>query len=175
MKTNEMNEPRSESLPAATARSQDAKPDRAVIVVALIIINLLTLHLSEDIVYGYEPSGLSNLIAVPFAAVWLYATLALAGRRLGYLLLLFGSFFAAIVPVVHMSGRGVRAEVVTSSGGLFFMWALIAIAMSASVSCLLSIHGMWRLRQSLLGFLLLCVIPMIVLSALFGYLVYARN
>jgi hypothetical protein len=158
-----------------TARSRDAKPDNAVIVVALIIITLLTLHLSEDIVYGYEPSRLSTLIAVPFVAAWLYATLALAGRRLGYLLLLFGSFFAAIVPVVHMSGRGVRAEVVTSSGGLFFMWALIAIAMSASVSCLLSIHGLWRLRQSLLGFVLWCVVPVIVMSALFGYVIYARN
>lgn len=151
------------------------KSDNAVIVMALFTITLLTLHLSQDIVYGYEPSGLSNLIGVPLAAVWLYATLALAGRRTGYLLLLFGSFFAAIVPVIHLSGRGVRAEVVTSGGGLFFMWALIAIAMAASVSCLLSVHGLWRLRQSLLGFALWCVIPVVVLSALFGYAVFARN
>jgi hypothetical protein len=151
------------------------KSDIAVMIMALVIITLLTLHLSQDVVYGYEPSRVSVLIGVPIAAVWLYATLALAGSRLGYLLLLFGSFFAAIVPVIHMSGRGVRAEVVTSSGGLFFMWGLIAIAMSASVSCLLSMHGLWRLRRSLLGIVLWCVIPVIVLCALFGYVVYARN
>lgn len=148
--------------------------DKAVMILALLIITLLTFHLSEDIVYGYEPSGLTNLIAVPIAGAWLYATLALAGRRGGYLLLLFGSFFVAIVPVIHMSGRGVRAEVVTSSGGLFFMWALIAIAMIASVALFLSVHGLWRLRRSLLGFVLWCVIPVIGLSGLFGYVVYAR-
>ena len=166
-----MNELRSESSENGTPM----KADKGVMVMALIIVALLTFHLSQDVVYGYEPSGLSNLIAVPFVAVWLYATLALAGRRAGYLLLLFGSFFAAIVPVIHMSGRGVRAEVVTSSGGLFFIWALIAIATSASVSCLLSVHGLWRRRRGLLGFVLWCVIPLFALSGLFGYVVYARN
>ena len=166
-----MNEPQSESSANVTL----IKSDKAVIIMALLIITLLTFHLSEDVVFGYEGSGLSNLIGVPIAGLWLYATLALAGRRGGYLLLLFGSFFAMIIPVVHMSGRGVRAEVVTSSGGLLFIWAMIAIAMIASVSCFLSIHGLWRLRQSLLGFVLWCVIPVIVLSGLFGYVVYARN
>lgn len=122
------------------------KADSGVIVMALIMVTLLTLHLSHDVVFGYEPATLATLTAVPVVGAWLYTTLALAGRRSGYVLLLAGALLAAVVPFVHMSGRGVRAEVVASSGGFFFVWTLIALAMSASISCLVSLHGLWRLR-----------------------------
>jgi hypothetical protein len=113
-------------------------------IMALIIMMLLTLHLSQDVVYGYEPSTLQTLAFVPIGAAWLYFTLALAGRRGGYVLLLLGGFLAAVVPFVHMSSRGVRAEVVHSPGGLIFMWTLMALAISAGVAFLLALHGFWR-------------------------------
>jgi hypothetical protein len=57
------------------------KPD-GVTIMALVIIMLLTVHLSGDVVYGYEPSGLRALVGVPIVCIWLYGALALAGRDL---------------------------------------------------------------------------------------------
>ncbi len=158
-----------------SAQAMIVKPDNAVIVMALIIVLLLTIHLTQDVIYGYEPAALSTLIGVPFAGVWLYATLALSGRRSSYMLLVLGSLVAAIVPTIHMSGRGVRAEVVQSGGGLFFIWTLIALATSASVSSLLSIQGFWRLKRSLLGFVIWTLATFAIAGALFSYLIYPRR
>jgi hypothetical protein len=151
------------------------KRDNVAVLAALILIVLLTIHLSQDIVFGYEPSGLINPIAMTIAAFWFYSTFVLAGRRAGYLLLLIGSFAAAVVPLIHMSGSGVRDEVVRSSGGLFFLWVLLALGVSAPFSVLLSIHGMWRVRRSILGFVVWCCMPTVLLGALIGYVVYTRH
>ena len=52
-------------------------------IVSLLSILFTTLHLAGDIVYGYEPGTVSNLIAIPIVVVWLYGTLVLAERRSG--------------------------------------------------------------------------------------------
>lgn len=151
------------------------KPDNIAIAMALAIVILMISHLSHDVIYGYEPANLKILVAVPILALWLYAAVALAGRRSGYILLIIGSYLAAIVPIVHMSGRGVRDEVVQSGGGFFFIWGLIALATIAAVSFLLSIHGLWRLKQSILGFLLSTLVAVLAGGALLASLVYSRG
>ena len=54
-------------------------------IASLLSILFMTLHLTDDIVRGMEPGTLSDLIAVPILAVWLYGTLVLAERRSGTL------------------------------------------------------------------------------------------
>ena len=41
-------------------------------IASLLTILLLTFHLADDIVRGYEKGGTSNLLAIPIAVVWLY-------------------------------------------------------------------------------------------------------
>jgi hypothetical protein len=57
------------------------------------------------------------------------------------------SFFAAIMPAVHMSGAGVGGKIAESSGGFFFIWTLIALGVTGSFSLILSVGGLWRLRR----------------------------
>lgn len=151
------------------------KPDITLTIVSLSTIILLTFHLSQDIVYGYDPSGPTNLVGILILAVWLYATLALSGRRSGYMILLLGSFIAAVMPVIHTSGPGVRAEVVKSDGGLFFLWTLVALGISGTVLFVLSMQGLWRIERSIRGFLLWILITVVAGGALFGSLVYFRS
>jgi hypothetical protein len=92
------------------------KTDNILTITSLLAMVLLSLHFTDDVVRGIEPGGLKNLIGVLILAVWLYATLALARRRWGYAILLLGSIFAALMPVVHMSGQGVGGEFAASSG-----------------------------------------------------------
>ena len=51
-------------------------------ITSLLSLLLFTFHMSEDVVRGMEPGGLSNLIGgVLISVVWLYVALALAERR----------------------------------------------------------------------------------------------
>jgi hypothetical protein len=116
-------------------------------VMSLLSILLLTFHLAHDIVFRLEKGGVSNLIAVPIFVLWLYATLVLAGRRSGYIIILLASLLTMGVPVIHMMGRGVGAgsRISGSSGAFFFVWTLIAIGTTSLFSVILALRGLWRL------------------------------
>ena len=119
-------------------------------VASLLSVLFFTLHLTDDIVRGMEPGGLSNLIGgVLISVVWLYGTLVLAERRSGYILLLLESLLGLAIPVIHMKGKGVgvASGIANSSGGFFFVWILIALGVTALFSVILSARGLWSLRR----------------------------
>ena len=120
-------------------------------IASLLSILFFTLHLADDIVRGMEPGGLSNLIGgVLISVVWLYATLVLAERQSGYIILLLGSLLSLAVPVIHMKGTGVgvASGIANSSGGFFFIWTLLALGVTGLFSVILSARGLWSLRRS---------------------------
>jgi hypothetical protein len=58
-------------------------------IASLLSVLLFTFHLTDDIVRGGEPGGLSNLVGGSLImVVWLYGALVLAERRSGYVILL---------------------------------------------------------------------------------------
>jgi hypothetical protein len=117
---------------------------------SLLSLLLLTLHLTDDIVRGIEPGGLSNLIGgVLISVVWLYGTLLLAERRAGYIIILLGALLSLAVPVIHMKGKGVgvASGIANSSGGFFFVWTLIALGVTGLFSVILSARGLWSLQR----------------------------
>jgi len=114
---------------------------------SLLSILLVTFHLADDIVRGMEPGTLPDLAGVLILVVWLFATLVLAERRSGYVIVLLGSLLGAAVPVFHMKGAGV-GEIAKSSGGFFFVWTLLALGVTALLSVILSVRGLWRLRRA---------------------------
>jgi hypothetical protein len=119
-------------------------------VASLLSVLFFTLHLTDDIVRGIEPGGLSNLVGgVLISVVWLYAALVLAGRRSGYVILLIGSLLGLGIPFIHMRGKGVgvASGIANSGGGFFFVWTLIALGVTALFSVVLSAHGLWGLRR----------------------------
>ncbi len=111
---------------------------------SLFSILLSTFHLSDDIIRGMEKGGLSNLVAVPILVLWLYGTLVLAERRSGYVIILLGSLLGLAIPVVHMKGAGLGAQVARSpSGGFLFVWTIIAVGVTALFSIILAARGLW--------------------------------
>ena len=117
-------------------------------ITSLLSILFITLHLADDIVRGFEKGGLSNLLAVPIAVLWLYGTLVLAERRSGYVIILLGSLLGAYVPYLHFKAAGgvVHGEIAKSSGALLWVWTLIALGVCAVFSIILSAHGLWKLQ-----------------------------
>lgn len=118
----------------------------ALQVTSLLSILLLSLHLADDVVRGFEPGDLSNYPGILILAVWLYATLGLAERRAGYAVLLVASLLGSVLPVVHLRGAGVGGAIAGSSGGLLFVWTLLALGATALVAAALAARGLGRLR-----------------------------
>jgi hypothetical protein len=112
-------------------------------IASLLSILLLTFHLTDDIVRGFEPGQLSNLTALPIFVVWLYGTLVLAERRAGYVIMLLGSILGLGVPFIHMMGAGV-GEIAKTSGGFFFVWTLLSLGVTSLFSIILSVRGLWN-------------------------------
>lgn len=117
-------------------------------VASTLSVLLFTLHLADDIVRGFEPGTPTNLTAVPIFVVWLYGTLVLTERRLGYVIVLLASLLGAVVPVIHFSATGGVAggEIAGSSGAFFWVWTLIALGVSSVFSAILAAQGLWRLQ-----------------------------
>lgn len=127
------------------------KHDVMLTFTSLLSVLFMAFHLTDDIVRGMEPGGLSTLIGVLILVVWLYATLLLAGRRSGYGILLVLSILGSGVPVVHMMGAGLAGGRIANSSGVFFwVWTLIALGVTTIFSVILSARGLWSLhwRQS---------------------------
>jgi hypothetical protein len=126
------------------------KQNLLLTITSLLSILLMTFHLTDDIVRGMEPGRLSSLTAVPILVVLLYGTLVLAGRRSGYVVILLGSLLLLVVPVIHMKGKGVgvASGIANSSGGFFFVLTLIALGVTALISVILSVRGLWSLRRT---------------------------
>jgi hypothetical protein len=124
------------------------KHNTILTVTSLLSILFFTFHMSDDIVRGFEPGGFRNVGGILIAALWLYGTLALAGRRSGYVLMLLGALLGSVIPLAHMRGVGlVGGRIANSSGILFFVWTLIALGVTASCSVVLSARGLWGLRR----------------------------
>jgi hypothetical protein len=118
-------------------------------ITSLLLVLFLTFHLAGDIVYGFEPGGLANLVGgVLITVVWLCGILVLAERRSGYIIMLLGSLFSLVVPIVHMKGPkgvGITSRLVNTSGHFFFVWTLIAIGVLGLFSAILSARGLWSM------------------------------
>ena len=126
------------------------KQNLVLTITSLLSILLMTFHLADDIVRGMEPGGLSSLIVVPIVVVLLYGTVVLGEGRSGHVIILLVSLLLLVVPVVHMKGKGVgvASGIANSSGGFFFVWTLIALGVTALISVILSVRGLWSLRRT---------------------------
>jgi len=116
-------------------------------IASLLSLLFLIFHLAGDIVYGYEPGGLSNLLmTVPISVVWLYGALLLSERRSGQIIMLLGGLVSMLVPYAHMKGKGVgiASRLAGTSGHLFFVWSLLAIGVLGLFSVILAARTLWK-------------------------------
>lgn len=120
------------------------KPNVLLVVTSLLSILLLSIHISEDIVLGFAPGGLVNLIAMGILVVYLCAALLWSNRRWGLVILLLGSIMAVAMPVLHMRGAGVGVK--RSAGAYFFVWTLYALGITGTFGFILSARSLWSGR-----------------------------
>lgn len=118
-------------------------------VASLLSILFSIFHLADDMVHGMFPGGLPNIAVVLLLVLWLYATLVLAERRSGYVIILVLSLFVSGVSVLHMRGAGGMTAGIKGGGGFFFAFTLFALDVTALFSVILSVRGLWNLRRNI--------------------------
>jgi hypothetical protein len=113
-------------------------------ITSLLSILLMSFHIADDVVRGFEPGGLKNIQTILTIFVWFYGTVALAGRRSGYIIMFLGSILGCLVSVAHMRGAGlVGGRIANSSGKFFWVWTVLALGVTALFSVVLSARGLW--------------------------------
>lgn len=123
------------------------KQNPALAVTLVLSVVLTSLHITDDIVRKFEPGKGETYIIVFMMAILLYATLVLADRRSGLVIILLGSLGAAYVPSLHMQGAGLVGGRIAGSSGIFlWVWTLIALAVCGVVSAGLALTALWRLQ-----------------------------
>ena len=126
------------------------KETTLLVIASLLSILLFTFHLADDIVLGIEKGDTSNLGAFAIFGVWTYATLLLRDRRWGYIIVLLASILSSGVPVIHMvlgKGIGIASRIAKHDGHFFFVWTLLALGVTAPLSVILCVRGLWGLRR----------------------------
>jgi hypothetical protein len=113
-----------------------------LIVASLLTLFLTIIHLTQDVMR--QPDG-TNKIPIPIVvfAVWLYGTLMLSDRILGYIIMLFGGLIGAAMIILHSKGI-----VISNSGGFFFVWTLFAVSTTGWFTMILSAREIWTTLRS---------------------------
>jgi hypothetical protein len=113
-------------------------------IASLLSILLLTLHVVDDIVRGFDKITPYSVISLGVLAVLMYGTLVLAGKRSGYIFTLLVGIFAAGMPVIHFRGTGISSVIAKSNGAFFFVWTLFALGALGFFGIILSVRGLWN-------------------------------
>jgi hypothetical protein len=120
---------------------------RLLTVTSLILLVLLTLHIVDDIVRGFDPAGLQNMIGIVVAALLVYGSTVLRERLAGRLMMLFIGFAAAAMPIIHLRSLRIN-EIAQGDGGFFFIWTLWALGIIGLFGMILAIHDIWESRRA---------------------------
>jgi hypothetical protein len=112
--------------------------------VSLLSALLFSVHVTNDLVLGFDKAGIQNLTVVAILLVWVCGTLLLAERRSGQVIVLLGSIFAAAMPILHR--RSFNNEFARSEGAFLFLWTLFALGTSGIFGVLLAVRALLRPR-----------------------------
>jgi hypothetical protein len=125
------------------------KQSTLLTVSSLLSILFLTFHLTSDFLHDPGELSLQNLlIAALILVVLLWGTLVLAERRSGHVIMLLGSLVALAMPVMHLRrARGV-ADALARPDASFFVWILLALAVTGLFSAVLAVRGLVNLQRS---------------------------
>ena len=110
-------------------------------VTSLLSVLLLALHISQDIVFGFDRGGLNQLVGVAILLVIVCGAVLLRERRSGQVIMLLGGVMAVAMLPLHMR-HGLRPEFLQKSGALVFVWTLYVLGVIGAFSVIVAIQAL---------------------------------
>ena len=122
-------------------------------VTSLLSVLLFAFHWADEISRGMEVGTLSAFGGIVILVVWLTGTLVLGDRRSGYIISLIGGILGLGVLVLHMKGKGITGGRIApnSPGAFFWVWTLITLGSTSTISAILAARQLWILQQASRG------------------------
>jgi hypothetical protein len=115
-------------------------------VATILSVILLALHISQDIVFGFDRAGLNHLVGIAILLVIACGVVLLRERRAGTVIMLLGGVMAFAMLPLHMR-NGLRPEFLERSGALLFIWTLYLLGANGALSVILAVLAL-RNRQA---------------------------
>ena len=109
--------------------------------VSLVSALLLALHISQDIVFGFDRAGLNHLTGVAILLVIVSGAVFLRERMLGKVIMLLGGVMALGMLPLHMR-NGMRPEFLERSGALLFIFTMYVLGVLGAVTIILAVLAM---------------------------------
>jgi hypothetical protein len=110
-------------------------------VTSILSVFLLTLHISQDIVFGFDRGGLNQLVGVAILLVVVCGAVLLRERTSGKVIMLLGGAIAAAMLPLHMR-NGLRPEFLEKGGALLFVWTLYLLGVTGTFSVVLAVQAL---------------------------------
>lgn len=108
---------------------------------SLLSVPLLALHISQDIVFGFDPAGLNHLVGVAILLVILCGALLLREHVAGKVIMLLGGVMALAMLPLHMR-NGLRPEFLERSGALSFVFTIYLLGVIGAFTIILAIQAL---------------------------------
>src|SRR5258706_6404577 len=139
-------------FPLPPSRNQTRKPSMnpkvTLTITSLLSTVLFASHWADEVSRGMEPGTIAAFGGIVILIVLLSGPLVLGARRSGYTIMLLGGIFGLGVLVLHMTGKGMVGGRIppNSPGAYFWVWTLIVLGSTSTISGILAARGIWRLR-----------------------------
>ena len=114
------------------------KKNDLLALLSLIALILLSIHLPDDYVHGFDKHVVDSPYPILIFVVWACGLLFARERLIGRIILLLGGLVAIGMPVLHLNGH-FRPEFATSHGALLFLWTLYALGTTGALIVILAL------------------------------------
>lgn len=108
---------------------------------SIFSVFLLALHISQDIVFGFDRAGLNHLVGVAILLVVVCGAVLLREGKLGKVIMLLGGLMALGMLPLHMR-NGFHPEFLDKGGALLFIWVLYILGVNGAFSIILAIRAL---------------------------------
>jgi hypothetical protein len=115
-------------------------------VTSILSVLLLALHISQDIVFGFDRAGLNHLVGVAMLLVIACGAVLWRDRLPGKVIMLLGGVMAAGMLPLHMR-NGMRPEFLAKDGALLFIWTMYVLGVMGAWSVILAIQALRARRD----------------------------
>ena len=132
-------------IPSDAYGALPVKRNDLLSVTSILSALLLALHISQDIVFGFDRAGLNHLVGVAILLVLVCGALLLRERLAGTVIMLLGGLMAAGMLPLHMR-NGLRPEFLEKSGALLFIWTLYVLGVIGALSVILAVRALLARR-----------------------------
>ena len=108
---------------------------------SILSVVLLALHISQDIVFGFDRAGLNHLVGVAILLVIVCGAVLLRERTSGRVIMLLGGVMAAGMLPLHMR-NGLRPEFLEKDGALLFIWTLYLLGVLGAFTIIIAVRAL---------------------------------